>query len=145
LIRVHHIKFQPTKALSFNLAAQSGTDNQLGNTSNALTNVNLGQISSNFVGVQCVFNYDWFGVNLAYNSVWGSSSAYGNGAIVTYTVFSTALAEWNGTQEYDFVVNYNLPQIKGLTLFGVYSYQQVPNINNNGSTYITQLYVSYLY
>ena len=187
------IKFQPTKALSFNLAAQAGTDNQFNNANNALTNDNLGQISSNFVGVQGGFSYDWFSLSLAYNNVWGPSSAYGGGAIVTpytygfatdplyttpymsgladlgsagtaykisptltflngdlslapaYTVFNTALAEWNGTQEYDFVTSYNLPQIKGLTLFGVYSYQQVPDANSIGSTYITQIYVSYLY
>ena len=187
------IKFQLSKALSFNLAAQSGTDNQLGNSSNALTNANLGQISSNFIGVQGVINYDWFSLNLGYNNVWGSSSAYGSGSIVTpytygfatdplyttpymsgladlgtagtaykisptltfingnlslapaYTVFNTALAEWNGTQEYDFVASYNVPQVKGLTLFGVYAYQQVPDVNSNGSTYITQVYVSYLY
>ncbi len=187
------IKFQPTKALSFNLAAQAGTDNQLGNTNNALTNDNLGQISSNFVGIQGGFNYDWFGLNLAYNNVWGPNSAYGNGAIVTpytygfatdplystpymsgladlgtagsayklnptftflngslsftsaYTIFNTTVAQWNGTQEYDFGVTYNIPQIKGLTFFSVYAYQQVPEFNTNGNSYITQLYVSYLY
>lgn len=187
------IKFQPSKALSFNLAAQVGTDNQLNNNSNALTNDNLGQISSNFVGLQGGVNYDWFGLNLAYNNVWGTNSAYGNGAIVTpytygfatdplystpymsgladlgtagsayklnpsftfldgslsfstaYTIFNTSIAEWNGTQEYDFTATYNISQIKGLTLFGVYAYQQVPAINTNGNSYITQIYVSYLY
>ena len=189
----NNIKFQPTKSLSFSLAAQAGTDNQLNNTNNALTNDNLGQISSNFIGVQGVISYDWFGLNLGYNNVWGPSSAYGGGAIITpytygfatdplyttpymsgladlgtagtaykvnptltfingnlslapaYTNFNTVLAEWNGTQEYDFVASYNVPQVKGLTLFGVYAYQQVPDANSNGSTYITQLYVSYLY
>ena len=187
------IKFQPSKALSFNLAAQAGTDNQLNNNSNALTNDNLGQISSNFVGLLGGVNYDWFGLNLAYNNVWGTNSAYGNGAIVTpytygfatdplystpymsgladlgtagsayklnpsftflngslsfstaYTIFNTSIAEWNGTQEYDFTATYNISQIKGLTLFGVYAYQQVPAINTNGNSYITQIYVSYLY
>lgn len=187
------IKFQPSKALSFSLAAQAGTDNQLANGSNALTNDSLGQISSNFVGLQGGVNYDWFGLSIGYNSVWGPNSAYGNGAIVTpytygfatdplystpymsgladlgtagsayklspsftfldgslsfstaYTIFNTSVAEWNGTQEYDFTATYNIPQIRGLTLFGVYAYQQVPDINTAGNSYITQIYVSYLY
>ena len=62
-----------------------------------------------------------------------------------YTIFNTAVSQWNGTQEYDFVASYNIPQIKGLTLFGVYAYQQIPDTNTNGSVYVTQLYVSYLY
>lgn len=187
------IKFQPSKALSFSLAAQAGTDNQLANGSNAMTNDSLGQISSNFVGLQGGVNYDWFGFSIGYNNVWGPNSAYGNGAIVTpytygfatdplystpymsgladlgtagsayklspsftfldgclsfstaYTIFNTSIAEWNGTQEYDFTATYNIPQIRGLTLFGVYAYQQVPDINAGGNSYITQIYISYLY
>lgn len=187
------IKFQPSKALSFNLGAQVGTDNQLNNGSNALTNDNLGQISSNFVGLQGTFNYDWFGLSLGYNNVWGANSAYGNGAIVTpytygfatdplystpymagladfgtagsalklsptftfldgglafstaYTTFNTSVAQWNGTQEYDFTAMYHIEEIKGLSLFGVYAYQQVPTINLSGNSYITQIYISYVY
>lgn len=185
------IKFQPTKALSFNISAQGGTDNQ--SSSTAISNENYGQISSNFVGVQGGFSYDWFSLNIGYNNVWGQSSAYGNGAIVSpytygyatdplyttpymagladlgtagqaykispsfnflsgnlsiapaFTTFNTALPQWNGTNEYDFVVAYNLPQIKGLTLFGAYAYQQVPAANTTGDNYVGQLFVSYLY
>lgn len=187
------IKFQPSKALAFNIAAQAGTDNQIGDGSNAMTNDNLGQISSNFIGLQGGFSYDWFSLNIGYNNVWGPSGAYGNGAIVTpytygfatdplyttpymaglndlgtsgqaykfspaftfldgnlsiapaFTTFITPTPEWNGANEYDFVVTYNLPQVKGLTLFGAFAYQQVPEANQNGSTNMTQLFISYLY
>lgn len=165
----------------------------MNNGSNALTNDNLGQISSNFVGLQGTFNYDWFGLSLGYNNVWGANSAYGNGAIVTpytygfatdplystpymagladfgtagsalklsptftfldgglafstaYTTFNTSVAQWNGTQEYDFTAMYHIEEIKGLSLFGVYAYQQVPTINLSGNSYITQIYISYVY
>lgn len=185
------IKFQPTKALSFNVAAQGGTDNT--NGSNALLNDGYGQIGSNFVGVQAGFSYNWFSLNLGYNSVWGSGS-YGNGAIVSpytyglasdplyttpymaglvelgtsgsaykispsfnffdgnlsiapaFTQFITPAApQFNGTKEYDLVTSYTIPQVKGLSVFGVYAYQQVPDTNSNGSTYVTQIYLSYVY
>lgn len=187
------IKFQPTKALGFTIGAQAGTDNQLNNGTNAILNDGMGQISSNFVGLQGGFSYDWFSLSVGYNNVWGPSSAYGSGAIVTpytygfatdplyttpymagladlgtagqaykfspsfnfldgnlsiapaWTSFVTADPNWNGTNEYDFVVTYNIPQVKGLTLFGVYAYQQVPEANQNGSGNVTQLFISYLY
>lgn len=61
------------------------------------------------------------------------------------TSFSTSLPQWNGTHEYDFVVSYSIPQIKGLNLFGVYAYQQVPLANPTGDNYISQFFISYLY
>lgn len=191
------IKFKPTTNLAFNIAAQGGTNNNgiLGaaDGTNAFTNAGLGEISSNFAGLQTGLSYEWFSINFGYNNVWGNQNAYGSGAIVTpytygmatdplyttpymagladlgtagtaykvspsfnfldnnlsiapaFTTFNTALAEWNGTNEYDFLVTYSIPQIKGLTIFGVYAYQQVPQVNTSGDTYITQLFVSYLY
>lgn len=78
-----------TKKLSLNFAAQVGTDN--GNfahpNNNVFVNNSLGQISSDFVGAQAQFTYDWLNAGIAYNTIWGPNSAYGNGAIVDpYTV-----------------------------------------------------------
>lgn len=194
------IKFQPNENLAFNVAAQGGTNNSNGsvgnpNGTNALTDAGLGQISSNFVGIQGGMTYKWFSLNVGYNSVWGPQSAYGNGGIVSpytygfatdplyttpymaglvdlgtagsaykispsfnflngnlsiapaFTSFTTASPQWNGTKEYDLVTTYSIPEIKGLTLFGVYAYQSVPysTYNTAGSTYVTQIFVSYLY
>lgn len=186
------IKFQPTKSLSFNVAAQGGTDNQGGNNKNAIVDAGLGQISSNFVGLQGGFSIDWFSLNIGYNNVWGQGT-YGNGGIVSpytygfasdplyttpymaglvemgtggqaykfspsfnfldgnlsiapaWTTFYTVAPEWNGTNEFDFVVTYSIPQVKGLTVFAVNAYQSVPAANQNGSTNVTQLFISYLY
>lgn len=186
------IKFQTTKSLAFNIAAQGGVNNQGGSTS-AFTDDGLGSISSNFVGLQGGLTYDIFSLNIGYNNIWGPSSAYGGGAISTpytygfatdplyttpfmaglndmstagqafkispalnlldgnlsiapaWTTFSTFAPEWNGTNEYDFIVTYNIPQVKGLTVFGAVAYQDVPSVNTNGNTAITQMIVSYVY
>lgn len=62
-----------------------------------------------------------------------------------FTTFQAALPQWNGTNEYDLIVSYSIPQVKGLNLFGAYAYQQVPLANPSGNNYVTQLFVSYLY
>lgn len=194
------IKFTPTQDLSFKLASQIGTNNSYAsfgnpNGTNALTDVNLGQISSNFIGFEGGIGYKWFNLNLAYNSVWGPQTAYGAGAIVspyTYgfatdplyttpytaglvdmgtagsafkinpslsfldgnliiapaaTYFSTSSPQWQNSSEYDFITTYTIPQIKGLTLFAVYSTQFLPvsAINPQGRNYVTQLFVTFLY
>lgn len=187
------LKLPVNKTISFNLAAQAGTDNQTNGGSNALTNDGFGQIISNFVGLQGGFNIDWFGLTLGYNNVWGPNSAYGGGAIVSpytygfatdplyttpymagladmgtagqayklstsftfldgslsiapaWTTFMTASPLYNGANEYDFVVTYNIPEVKGLTVFSAFAYQQVPLVNPNGDANAVQLFVSYLY
>ncbi len=56
-----------------------------------------------------------------------------------------------GTKEYDLTVNYAVPQVKGLNLFAAYAYQSVPFASQGsgsglpGSSYVTQLFASYLY
>lgn len=187
------IKFQTSKTVSFSLAAQAGSDNQIGNGNNAITNDNLGQISSNFVGLQGSVTLDFFNLDVGFNNVWGPSSAYGNGAIVSpytygfasdplyttpymsgladlstagqaykisptfnllggnlvispaWTTFVTPTPNWNGANEYDFVVMYSIPEVKGLRLYAVNAYQQVPTTNSIGDTNLTQLFVTYLY
>ena len=55
------------------------------------------------------------------------------------------------SQEYDFIATYNIPQIKGLKIFGMYGYQTMPTtapITGNGNTdyaWTTWLVTSYLY
>ena len=56
-----------------------------------------------------------------------------------FTTFQAALPQWNGTNEYDLIVTYSIPQVKGLNLFGAYAYQQVPLANPSGNNYVTQL------
>lgn len=186
------IKFQTTKSLAFNVAAQGGINRQTGSTS-AFTYDNMGDISSNFVGLQAGLSYDWFSFNIGYNNIWGPSNAYGNGAISTpytygfatdplyttpfmaglndmgtagqayklspsfnflsgnlsvapaWTSFKTAAAEWNGTNEYDLIFTYNIPQIRGFTVFSALAYQVVPEANQNGNTVTTQVVLSYIY
>ncbi len=65
----------------FTIAAQGGTE--WGNTSNAITSANLGNINSNFAGAQAVFNHRWFNVSFGYENVWGPADAFGHGAIVS--------------------------------------------------------------
>lgn len=62
-----------------------------------------------------------------------------------FTSFTAASPLYNGTNEYDLIANYSIPQIKGLNFFAVYAYQQLPLSNELGSNYVTQLFVSYLY
>lgn len=49
--------------------------------------------------------------------------------------------------EYDMVVSYSIPQVKGLSVFGAYAYQDQPytTATPSGSSYTTQVFVSYLY
>lgn len=77
------IKFNPIEDLGFSVAAQGGSNNDSLNNGNAFISNGYGQISSNFVGIQGGLTYKWLGVNLAYNSIWGPQSAYGNGGIVS--------------------------------------------------------------
>lgn len=187
-----NIKLATTNKLNFNIATQAGTNNQLSNNS-ALSNAGYGSIASNFIGLQGQINYDWFNLNLGYNNVWGSSNAYGNGAIVspyTYgfatdplyttpfisglvdlgtagqayristpinlvnkqlsiapsiTSFTTTEPDWNGTNEYDLVTTYYVPTVRGLTLFAVYAYQQVPQNNSVGGHSVSEIFASYLF
>lgn len=76
------IKFQPTETIAFNIALQGGNDSQ-GGDSSALSNAKLGNISSNFAGIQAGFSASFFSLNIGYNNIWGPSNAYGHGAVVT--------------------------------------------------------------
>ena len=77
----NNITLNANKNLSFNLAAQGGMENS--NADNAFINNNNGAISSNFVGAQATLNYNWFGLTLGYNSIWGPQTAYAGGGLVS--------------------------------------------------------------
>lgn len=62
-----------------------------------------------------------------------------------YVTISNMNPEWNGTQEAFITVNYAIPQVKGLTVFGAYSYQWLPIANPSQNDWTSQLLVSYLW
>ena len=185
------IKFTPTENLSFNLAAQGGSE--AGDKMNTITASGYGNVASTFFGVQGGINYNWFGLNLAYNNVFGPQNSYGGGGIISpytynmavdplYTTpymqglidrgsagtafkvspsftflngnlsFTPSFTSLNTTavapsSEYDFLVSYTVPQIKGLNLFAVYAIQDMPYTLStpNGGSYTAQFFASYLY
>lgn len=53
----------------------------------------------------------------------------------------------NSSSEYDLILTYTVPQIKGLSVFYAYAYQSVPfsATTPSGDTYTTQVQLSYLY
>lgn len=185
------VKLPVNKDLTFTIAAQAGREQAT--TINTISNNGLGTPGSTFYGLQGGFTYDWFGLNLGFNSVMGDNSSFGQGAIIspyTYGValdplyttpymqglvdrasggygykvtpsftfldgnlsFSPAYTNLQTTavassQEYDFTASYSPSHIKGLTIFAVYAYQEVPFTAStpSGSSYTTQLFISYLY
>lgn len=64
-----------------------------------------------------------------------------------YIYTSSGDQQWNGTQEADLVVNYAIPQVKGLFLFGVYGNQWLPQQNQqyDGSAWTSEIGVFYTY
>jgi hypothetical protein len=51
------------------------------------------------------------------------------------------------SNEYDITFNYNVPQIKGFTIFAGYGYivQPLDNEGNGGNNFEGQIMLSYLY
>lgn len=192
------LKIPVSKALTFNLAAQAGYEQ--GTNNNIISTNSDGSINATFFGAQAGFNYNWFGLALAMNSVMGSSNNYLGGAIISpytyematdplYTtsymagmvekaagsafkitpsfsfmdnnlVFAPSVAYYStvaipSSQEYDMIITYNVPQVKGLlfTLDGAYLNQALynnPFPNNGGgvvggNVYTVQIGGSYLY
>lgn len=181
------LKFPVTSDLSFNLAAQGGIEG--GNGNDVFANAGYGTVSSNIIGMQGGINYDIFLLQFGYNNVWGSSTAYGGGDIVSpytyqyatdplYTTawifglveksagsaykitpalnlldnklqLSTSYAYYATTaqppsSEYDLQINYLIPQIKGLTVYGGFGYL-LQSVEQGGNFYMGQVMLSYLY
>lgn len=179
---------------SFSIGAQFASDQQWFQSSNAMTNsaaINNnqpGNIQSYAAGVKVGWAYDEYmwQLNLSANTMWGPSSSWNGGAIVSpytqslqvdplyseawsYNMVTSgqpgnmykaqaqfALGNWgqnlifqpvyvyvandnpntNGLQELDLVMNYPIPQVRGLYLFGVYAqqwYNQSAPTGNNGN------------
>ncbi len=63
-----------------------------------------------------------------------------------YILLSNSNPNWNGTQEAFFTLGYSIPQVKGLYLYGVYSYQWLPIENpSSGGQWTSEALVSYLW
>lgn len=191
------LKIPVNKDLTFNLSAQAGYEQ--GTSNNIISSNSDGSINSTFYGAQLGFNYDWFGLTLAMNSVFGPQSSYLGGGIIspyTYQIATDPLyttsymmgmvekaagsaykitpsfnfldnnltiapsAAYYSTvavpssEEYDLLITYNVPQIKGLlfTLDNAYLVQSpynnpFPNVGGltGGSSYAIQFGTSYLY
>jgi hypothetical protein len=72
-----------TDKFSMLFGAQGGSNNSNFNSANnAFTNYQATPISSNFAGGLLELHYDWVNFGLAYNNIWGPSTAFGQGAIV---------------------------------------------------------------
>ncbi len=65
----------------------------------------------------------------------------------SYVTLASANPYWNGTQEAYITANYSIPQVKGLFVFGVFSYQWTPVINpmNGSNDWAGQILTSYLW
>lgn len=64
-----------------------------------------------------------------------------------YVTLASANPVWNGTQEAYVTVNYSIPQVKGLFLFGVFAYQWTPQINplNGQNDWTSSVVATYLW
>lgn len=63
----------------------------------------------------------------------------------SYVTLGNANPYWDGTNEAYLVVNYSIPEIKGLHVLGAYAYQWLPVANPLGSQWSTEFLASYLW
>lgn len=82
------LKIPVSDSLTFNMAAQGGYEQ--GSNNNIISNASDGSINTTFFGVQAGFNYDWFGLTLAANTVFGPSNSYLNGGIISPYTYQMA-------------------------------------------------------
>ncbi len=188
-----NIKLPINKDLDFTLSVQGGIEGGNGGDNNVFTQAGLGNVNSNFIGVQLGLNYDIFKIEGAYNNIWGGQDAYLGGVIVSPDTYGLqtdplytqgwvmGMVELSGgnaykiaptlnlldgnlqigpsyeyfaansvpaVAEYDLQIVYNIPQVKGLTIFGGYGYLSYDNSNsqeNEPNSYQWQAMISYLY
>src|SRR6185437_15965463 len=76
-----NLKLSANKDLSFIIGAQAAMEG--GTTNNVFYNNGYGDVQSNMVGLQLAMKYDWLGVQLDYNNIWGPSNAYAGGGMVS--------------------------------------------------------------
>lgn len=76
-----NLKLDATTDLNFNISMQAAIEG--GTPNNILFENGYGPVQSNMVGLQLSMNYAWFGLQLAYNNIWGPDDAYGGGGLVS--------------------------------------------------------------
>ncbi len=75
------LKFVATDDLSFTIGMQGAIEGSGGG--NVLENNGYGSANSNMVGLMLGLDYSIFGIQIAYNNIWGPSTAYGGGDLVS--------------------------------------------------------------
>lgn len=190
-----NLKLIATDDLSFTIGLQGAIEGSSG--ANALENNGYGSVRSNMVGLMLGLDYSIFGLQVSYNNIWGPSTAYGGGDLVSpytyqyatdplyttgwlagmieksssgsaykiapslsllnnnliigpsYEYYATSVSQLvptsiPDTSEYDLQITYNIPQIKGLTIFTGGGYLLQPE-DIGGNIYSAQVMVNYLY
>lgn len=78
------LKLGINKDTDFTIGLQGGMEGGNGEgPGNVFNNAGMGNINSNFVGIQLGFNYNIFSVQAGYNNIWGANNSYGGGNIVS--------------------------------------------------------------
>jgi hypothetical protein len=94
-------------------------------------NYNTVNVNSAGQGTKIFAKFTFLDGNLWINPSWG-----------TYTNTSPT---WNGTQEWDMMISYSIPQVKGLNIFNIFVYEQMPAANNSPDLVMDQVVLSYTY
>lgn len=63
----------------------------------------------------------------------------------TYATYTNTSPLWNGTQEYDLLTSYSIPQVKGLNIFNVFIYELMPAANPSPTLVSDQIVIGYTY
>ena len=63
----------------------------------------------------------------------------------TWATYTNTSPLWNGTQEWDLMLSYSIPQVKGLNIFNVFIYEQLPAANNTPTLISDQIVIGYTY
>ncbi len=63
----------------------------------------------------------------------------------TYATYTNANPQWNGTQEWDMMASYSIPQVKGLNIFNVFIYELMPAANQSPTVVSDQIVIGYTY
>jgi hypothetical protein len=63
----------------------------------------------------------------------------------TYATYTNTSPQWDGTQEWDLMTSYSIPQVKGLNIFNVLIYEIMPASNPSPTLVATQIVLGYTY
>jgi hypothetical protein len=76
-----NLKLSANQDLSFTIGAQAALER--GTTRNVFYETGYGAVQSNMLGLQLAMKYDWLGLQLGYNNIWGPNDAYTGGGMVS--------------------------------------------------------------